>query len=299
MVKTPREVGGCIALPLQLPATSALRQEATHYLYLRPHDPKIPDPDAPRTLFLVNIPVSTTAQSLKQLFTTRLEGGLIERVNFSETFAHGEKDITTPGKSSRKRKRMTAEEIEAGLDILSLPKVFDSVLHKSGATASVVFVDRASMEATLKAARRATKAGVPIPFDDVESTSATFGLQRYTRHQQLQFPARKDLLRSVNAFMTAYTRLEESRSRENARKRAEPDEDGFVTVTRGSRGSVRMDEAKEIAERQKEKAKGLEDFYRFQTRQRRKKEQESMLQRFEEDKRKVEEMRKRRGRVQG
>ncbi|KAJ9494522.1 hypothetical protein H2202_009954 [Exophiala xenobiotica] len=73
------------------------------------------------------------------------------------------------------------------------------------------------------------------------------------------------------------------------------DEDGFVTVTQGSSRATRAEEAQQLAEKQKDKNKGLEDFYRFQMRQRRKEEHADMLQKFEHDKRKVEEMRQRRG----
>ncbi|EXJ66509.1 uncharacterized protein A1O5_10178 [Cladophialophora psammophila CBS 110553] len=301
MVKVPREIGGCIALPLQLHASGSFPREATHYLYLKPHDPKIPDEDTPRSLFLVNIPVCATEQSLKHLFTTQLEGGRIQEIYFSEN-APGKQPVPAK-KSSRKRKRMTVEEIEAGLDKYSLPNVFDSEIQKSGATAIVVFVDKASMELTLKAAaRRAAKSGTSITWEDVARLGSNemprLGLTRYEHHKSLQYPSRKDLLRSVNAYMTTYSQLEESRSRDNARKRAIPDEDGFITVTRGSRGSARIEEAKESAEKQKEKAKALEDFYRFQTRERRKQEQEEIVKRFEEDKRKVEEMRARRGKLE-
>ncbi len=65
-----------------------------------------------------------------------------------------------------------------------------------------------------------------------------------------------------------------------------------------------MDEAKEVADKQREKekerAKGTEDFYRFQMRERRKDREEGLVRRFEEDRRRVEEMRrKRRGGVEG
>ncbi|KIW30733.1 uncharacterized protein PV07_02437 [Cladophialophora immunda] len=300
MVREPREVGDCIALPLLLRGTGSFSREATHYLYLKPHDPKIPDEDAPRSLFLVNIPVCATEQSLKHLFMTKLEGGRMQQVYFSEN-APGKQSAPTT-KSSRKRKRMNPEEIEAGLDTHSLPNVFDGEIQKSGASAIVVFVDKPSMELTLKAAQRAAKAGTPVAWEDITDSRSNemprLGLTRYEHHKSLQYPSRKQLLRSVNAYMSAYSQLEESRSRENARKRAVPDEDGFITVTRGSRGSARMDEAKESAEKQKEKAKALEDFYRFQTRERRKQEQDEMMKRFEEDKKKVEEMRARRGKLE-
>lgn len=79
-----------------------------------------------------------------------------------------------------------------------------------------------------------------------------------------------------------------------ARQRA-PDEDGFITVVRGGRaGPARLEEAQEKAEKQKEKQRGKEDFYRFQMREKRKERAGELLRGFEEDRRKVEEMKKRR-----
>ncbi|EXJ76871.1 hypothetical protein A1O3_10516 [Capronia epimyces CBS 606.96] len=293
MGKPPRELGGFVALPLRLQATGAFHQEATHYLYLKPHDPQAPNEDAPRSLFLVNIPISTTIASLKHLLTTQLEGGRVEKVHFTDNV---QDRPSSASRSSRKRKRMTAEELEAGLDTYSLPDVFDNQIHQSGSTAIVVFVDKPSMELALKAARRAAKSGASVAWrQGAESKLPRLGLTRYEHHKHLQFPSRKEVLRSVNGFMTAYAQMEEARSRETARKRQLPDDDGFVMVTRGSRGSTRVEEAREIAEKHKGKSKSLEDFYRFQMRNKRKEEQNDMLKKFEEDKRRVEEMRRRRG----
>lgn len=293
MAKVPREVGGCIALPINLPVNASFPEKTKHYLYMRPHDPKIPDEDSPRSLFLINIPVTATVQSLRHLFTTQLEGGRVESVQFADKGPGPTGTAVT--KSSRKRKRMTAEELEAGLDKYSLPKVFDSEIHPSGSTAIVVFIDRASMELTLKVARRAVKTGANIDWDDAKASAPQFGLTRYEHHKHLQFPSRKELLRSVNGFMTAYAQMESARAKENARNRQMPDEDGFITVTRGSKGGARAEEIKELAEKHKEKNKGLEDFYRFQMREKRKEQHFEMLRKFEDDKRKVAEMRYRRG----
>jgi ribosomal RNA-processing protein 7 len=109
---------------------------------------------------------------------------------------------------------------------------------------------------------------------------------------------RRDLLQSVDSYMSAYSKLEEARSRANAKKRQMPDEEGFITVTKGARGGVvRMEDAKELGEKQKAKDHGLEDFYRFQMRERRKEVQGEFLRKFEDDKRRVDEMKKRRGRL--
>ena len=81
-----------------------------------------------------------------------------------------------------------------------------------------------------------------------------------------------------------------------ARLRQEPDADGFITVTRGARaGPARQEAAQEQAKKQKEKQKGLDDFYRFQMRERKKAEAGELVRRFEQDKEKVKRMREQRG----
>lgn len=97
--------------------------------------------------------------------------------------------------------------------------------------------------------------------------------------------------------MTHFAALENQRARQSKRLRQQPDEDGFVTVTRGGRaGPARQEEAQAAVEKQKQKAgTGLKDFYRFQLREERKKAQGELLRKFEEDRKKVDEMKKRRG----
>ena len=295
MGKIAHEVAGFVALPVQLPSALAVGEYVTHYIYLKPHDPQVADEDASRSLFLVNIPVTTTEADLRHLLITQLQGGRIENVHFSETTA-GKANIASSksSRSSRKRKRMTAEEIEVGLDGHGLPEVWPSEIHSSGVTAIVVFVDRPSMELALKAARKAAKTGQKVIWRDGLAPSLSFGLKRYERYHSARSPSRRELLKCVDGYMSAYAQMEEVRSSENAKKRAVPDEDGFITVTRGSKGTVRADEAKEAGTKQREKDKGLEDFYRFQMREKRKEKHDEMLQKWEGDKAKMAEMRQRR-----
>ena len=96
--------------------------------------------------------------------------------------------------------------------------------------------------------------------------------------------------------MTAFANKEASEARSRARQRQEPDADGFITVTRGGRTNpARQEVAQEHAEKQKEKEKGLEDFYRFQSREKRKQKASELVRKFEEDKEKIKKMRERRG----
>lgn len=118
----------------------------------------------------------------------------------------------------------------------------------------------------------------------------------YHNHQKLSYPEKTVLLESVNAFMTSFAEREASETRAQARRRQEPDADGFITVTKGGRtGPARQEAAQELAKKQKEKQKGLDGFYRFQMREKQKARAGELARKFEEDKQKVRKMRERRG----
>ncbi len=82
-----------------------------------------------------------------------------------------------------------------------------------------------------------------------------------------------------------------------------PDADGFVTVTRGGGRNVpsaRVEAAErkkaELEERKRKSGVGG-DFYGFQNREKRKEEEMRLRRGFERDRKRVVEMRERRGRV--
>ncbi|KAL4917086.1 ribosomal RNA-processing protein 7-domain-containing protein [Aspergillus aurantiobrunneus] len=311
-MKKDLEIAGYLALPLNLPSTPSFPTPATHYLYLRPHEPRIPDPDTARSLFLVNIPIDTTEMHLRHLFGTQLSSGRVERVEF-ESARTGKKNGAaqialvqgTNVSKGKKRKRVTADELENRLDEVSLPSTWDRQLHRSGSHAVVVFVDKASMEASLKAARKAAKkssggsAVVTWGEGIEESRLPPLGLQRYLFHQRACYPPRAELLRTVNEYMNVFSEVADARKRETARRVAEPDEDGFVTVTSGPRltSAAGEEEAKRLVEKQKKKAEGFGDFYRFQSREKRKEKQIDLLKKFDEDKKRLEDLKMRKGKI--
>ena len=94
--------------------------------------------------------------------------------------------------------------------------------------------------------------------------------------------------------MTVFNAREEAAAREAKKARNVPDEDGFVTVSRGGRtGPARMEGAelkgKEMEEKEERKRKEMEKagFYRWQGRERRKREEGELKRRFEEDRRRM------------
>ena len=309
----PARVSDYYVLPLRLPPHPALHFEATHYIYFKPHTTSVPTAESSRSLFLVNIPIDSTVTHLKHLFSKQigLPAGRIADVVFNETPT---KKKTLPasaalGKTSKKRKRGSEEE--AVLEIEStLPSVWDRETYTSGSTAVVIFVDRASLDAAVKATRAFSSKGNKVTWGDgITNKTTKLGSYRkrcicvpsstktrsgYLAHASLTFPSRDSLLSAVNNYMTIFNSNQEVAAKSLARKRSMPDEDGFVTVTRGGRNAAaRMEDAQESLERQKERQKGLNDFYRFQGREARKEKALELVKRFEGDKEKVRQMKAR------
>ncbi|KAF2100560.1 hypothetical protein NA57DRAFT_54638 [Rhizodiscina lignyota] len=308
-----------LSLP-RLPSLPPELQPAPHYLYIRPHAPKIPDANTSRSLFVSNVPPDANESNLRKLFATHLGGTRIERVEFdakdilyghtsNRTARHRDANPSTevslagdsiqqkPG--GRKRKRRNHDtDLEA--PEARLPQMGEDLnALKSGANAVLVFVDKASADMAMEACRKAAslaqkKGGAKIEWD---SGAQITGLERYRRIHKAKYPDSRELLRSVTAYLTAFEEKESARLRARERARTVPDADGFVTVTRGGRtGPARIEEATEALKKEEGRAnKRVSDgFYRFQIREKQKEQARELKRQFAEDVRRVEEKRKRR-----
>ena len=171
----PQQISDYHVLPIALPPLVAYPTPATHYLYLRTHEPKLPTPSTPRSLFLVNLPTDASEAHIKHLFSSQLglPSGRIEIVQFEGSKSKaltplGERapvateDANSAKKKGKKRKRGDEGGVALDLECARLPDTWDRGLHRSGSTAVVVFVDRASTDALLKAVKRATKEGTNL-----------------------------------------------------------------------------------------------------------------------------------------
>ncbi|KAH0553296.1 hypothetical protein GP486_006578 [Trichoglossum hirsutum] len=299
--KPPSSINGYIVLPLQLQALPSFKEPAIHFLYLRRHEARVPTKDDARTLFAVNVPFDATEAHFRHLFSG-IGGGRVDNVKFLGSRQHPTTTTTveqliassTKGNNKkRKRDRMDQEDKAAG----ELPETWDRELHLSGSTALIVFVDKGSLEATTRALKLYGKGKLALWGKGVEGGKVpALGSERYLAHHTLCYPPSSTLQSSINAYLTTFAAAEAARARHLAQKRQEPDEDGFITVVRGGRtGPARHEEATVVAEKQKGKGH-YRDFYRFQLREEKKKRVGELVKRFEEDKRKVQEMKERRGR---
>ncbi|KAF2429420.1 hypothetical protein EJ08DRAFT_635401 [Tothia fuscella] len=316
-LKIATKVQDFVVLPLSLPPLPSYPTPATHYLYLRPEAPKGtdgPDEDTPRSLFLANIPIDATEPAFRTLFKT-LCGALVERVDFEaalqkpslvaltgEAIVQGTLvNVPIEVKRGKKRKRGAegAEDakVKKALEEMELPKTWGREIWKSGSNATVVFVDETTRNTVLKESRRMAKKGDAVEW---QSNIEELGEKRYRTHHTLTYPPKDILQQKINTYLTHFTKLESARSKLLLKQRSVPDEDGFVTVTRGGRaGPARLEEAQAAAERLKEREKKRigGDFYRFQTREGRKLKERELKDKFEEDKKRVQSMRERRGKI--
>ena len=119
-------------------------------------------------------------------------------------------------------------------------------------------------------------------------------LAGYLTHHALTFPSPATLQSRIDAYISHFTRLETLRAAALARMRSQIDEDGFTMVVRGGRSApAKMEEAQAVLEKKRkeedEKRKGNLGFYRFQRREDKKEEMRRLVERFEGDKKRVEE----------
>jgi ribosomal RNA-processing protein 7 len=332
--KTPTTVSDFTILPLTLPTATAV-----HYAYIKPHTPSTFTPTAERSLFVANVPVDATESALRSLFATQLGGARVERVEFDASIPaaplHKRWKTVQPTEADdgeargKKRKRADEEVVAEGVvedEESALPSLWAGELRRSGSGAIVVFVDKRSARGAMKEVMVAVKEGREVKWVGGEGMgvermfTALFLLTpgflawtlmwiwtRLTRiagyksHNALTYPPAEVLQASINAYLSQFTALEHVRNKLRKTARSVPDEDGFITVTRGGRaGPARMEEAEakkaELEERRKNNGV-KDDFYRFQNREKRKEAEVNLRKRFEEDRRRVERMRERRGRV--
>ncbi|KAH7025939.1 meiotic recombination protein DMC1 [Microdochium trichocladiopsis] len=302
---------GFSVLPVAMPPLPAFPVQTTHHVYLRRNTPKIPSPDDSRSLFLANVPVDSTEAHFRALFASLVGAGRFEGVTFERdratqhsTTSHEPAQAARIAAHLQKKRKREDEERQNLRDAMAaeLPETWARPLHRSGSTAVALLVDEKSVEAVLKAIRKLNKAKkYPLWGEGVKADKvAPLGSQWLKAHNKLSYPGTEAVQAAVDAYFTLFNRREAEAEQLAKRLRNEPDEDGFVTVTRGGRNApARMDEAEEAKKRMLERAQKkkdeTQDFYRFQMRERRKAEQADLLRRFADDKRKVEAMREKRG----
>ncbi|OAA43257.1 hypothetical protein NOR_04624 [Metarhizium rileyi] len=295
-------------LPIRMPPLPSFPHSAVHEVRIRQNTPKIPTENDSRSLFMKNIPADSTEPHFRAVFTSLVGAGRFETIFFDDE--EGKRVLpvdpaqaTNMRTIARKRKMMDveAEEREREEQATRLPRIWTRQLHRSSGTAVVLLADEKSVHLVLKAIAKAQKSKkYPVWGENLADQVPDLGSSWISTHLQLSRVDKSATQAAVHAFFNAFNRKEKAAVELAKRLRNEPDEDGFVTVTRGGRAApASRNEAEEAKQRMIDKAakkkSELSNFYRFQLREQRKKEQARLLRRFQEEKRKVNAMRERHG----
>jgi ribosomal RNA-processing protein 7 len=308
MTLIPSTIGEFSILPISIPALSSYPHPAIHYIYVRRHAPRAPKPDDSRSLFWANVPADSTEIHLRGLVTALVGAGRFESAEFHDDGKSSEAAATslpppptTKSPQSKKRKRGSEESERAKEEEAArLPTTWLRPLRRSGSSAVVKLADEKSVERVLKAISKLQKTrNYPKWGEGVPEKFSILGSSWFKAHGRLTYPDKDAVEQAVNSFFVMFDRKEQEAAELAKRLRNEPDEDGFVTVTRGARNApARRDEAEEARRKMLDKADKkkaeLSNFYRFQLREQKKAEQTELLKRFDEDKKKISAMREKR-----
>ncbi|CAK7271659.1 hypothetical protein SEPCBS119000_004719 [Sporothrix epigloea] len=343
MALIPKAFGDYAVFPCQLPQPQSIAHlpVATHYLYVRRNEPKIASTDDERSLFIANVPADSTEDHFRALFASLVGPGRFESVSFGSERRRQRNSVADNGTGSdnesesdfedldtvlprqaaslaelksRKRKWEGADKIDHGesrrnaINALrqqsQLPDSWPQALHHSGSTAVALFADSKSVDVVLKSVSKLHKAS-PQQYPTWPTLpTSTLGAPWFAGHNRMAYPNREELRESVDAFFALFNQQESEAAQLAHRMRNVPDEDGFITVTRGTTGgagrgmAARQQEAalaraKQLAKQERQQ-QDMTNFYRFQLRERKKDEQLELQRKFQEDRKRVEAMREKR-----
>lgn len=229
-----------------------------HYLYYKKHETRDKDESKPqdKTLFVVNIPPYCTKRALKHIFRSC---GSVQNVDI----------VKHPGAQT--------EETTS----LVLPP--DTV--KGFKVGFVVFKKLSSLDAALNLDSSTVKV-LSTPKHPVVT-----GMKKWVQEYQMQYPDASRLQAEVNEFMANYDAKKEQLDKEAAEARNQPDEEGWITVgSSGRKAGARIKDVIELQERRKKKKPELLNFYRFQIRETKREFIANLRKKFEEDKKRIAEM---------
>ena len=169
--------------------------------------------------------------------------------------------------------------------------------HGNGSSGSrfahIIFKSAKSLQGALSAKElsHAHSARDANDLHDHSCNSRQQGLSRLLGEHTAARPARETLQLGAEAYMRAF---EASEAREQAARErlSQPDDDGFVMVTRKKKGTGEEDTKKKARARPKRKRLELTNFYSHQIRETKRTQLLELRQKFEADKQRIEKMKR-------
>lgn len=289
-----KPVKGFLPLPVTLPALANL-PESVHLCYVKPHMSKQADEqaDTTRSLFVINpLPGWDDVKLVRALVSQVSSGSRVESVLVRE--AKDEARVSSCGSGVN-------YDLHINLSMLSNEE-FGRELEddeKLPFGSSVVsFIDRDALELFLTNLAKFTKGKKKLVWD---VTHMQTGLSKYTQIPHLS--ERTVMEKRVAKALVDFQNRERNAEEELKNMKNVVDEDGFTLVVGSAKktkaeilGSIKKksDLEQDVEFAKKSKSKEKEDFYRFQIRERKKQEMNSLLSKFKEDQERVRVMRQKR-----
>lgn len=247
-------------LKLQISKDSSV----SHDLFIKEHSVRHKSTDKPsgKTLFVLNVPPYITQQNLKDVFAC---AGVVKNVLFAEK-------ATTPSIPNP----------------VNPSRFFPQKELFKFKVAFIIFEKASALEAALELKKLPPVSSV---------TTILTGVNKWKRQLEQKFPhSDEDLQKDIDQFMEIYDKTEERKEKlENELNGA--DDDGWITV--GKKGTNAGFEQKESVvnklqnkiEKSKKK-KELVNFYSFQIRESKMKKIVELRKKFDQDKQKIEAIKK-------
>ncbi|CAG8728319.1 314_t:CDS:2 [Acaulospora morrowiae] len=280
-----------------------------HYLFFKRHESR-GSKDSPtkvppeRTLFISNLPTDTTEEHVRYIFEEygEIEGVIFHGIPDSEEFLIDENndiDKKDPelsssenkiyqGKKLRKRRNLRPRIGTADKYKLLTREFYGSrTLLIPASSAYVIFESSEGLNNALNMSQK-------MRLWKSRHSILPLGLDKWIKEYKDLRCDPKELQKEVDEYMRKFEEAEQKRRQELEAKHNQPDEEGFITVTRTGRRNVNTDGTITVTAAKPEEVKDLKpknkelvDFYRFQTRETKRNRLVDLRKKFEEDKQKI------------
>jgi len=241
-----------------------------HHLFFKPHTVRAEEPLKPRdrTLLCANIPPWATAEAIRRIFQAN---GPVEQVYFQSAPSVGPPNL--PGDSIFREEEdpySVGGGFKFGYIVFERPQGVKNAMNKMDLSKEVV----------------ASTAENPI----------VVGVKRWSIEYNEQWMKEEEVKESVESFMLEHDKkvAEEKKAGEDL---AEPDEDGWVTVSRQDKKKPAVaavvkedDRGRGKKNRRKKKKLVLQNFYSHQIKEDKMDRIHELRKKFEEDKLKISKM---------
>ncbi|KAE8908497.1 hypothetical protein PF005_g20242 [Phytophthora fragariae] len=118
------------------------------------------------------------------------------------------------------------------------------------------------------------------------------GLQGYAAAYRRNRPGLSVVKDLADRYMTSFDEREDEDKRRREELKNQVDDDGFVTVVNAKKRGIVQAEEVLAKPAKRQKSKELDNFYKFQTREKKRDQLKTLRERFEEDRQLVEKMKK-------